>query len=42
LWVRSSLVVERLTAYAEVATVLASIPASSDIVESEMRQMEQF
>jgi hypothetical protein len=31
--------VDRLTANAEVATVLASIPASSDTVESEMRQM---
>ncbi len=30
-----------LTANAEVATVLGSIPASSDIVESEARQMKQ-
>jgi hypothetical protein len=32
---------ERLTANAEVATVLGSIPASSDTVESEGRQMKQ-
>ncbi len=32
---------ERLTANAEVATVLASIPASSDTVKSEGRQMKQ-
>ncbi len=32
---------ERLTANAEVAAVLASIPASSDTVESEGRQMKQ-
>ncbi len=32
---------ERLTANAEVATVLGSIPASSDTVESEERQMKQ-
>ncbi len=32
---------ERLTAYAEVATVLVSIPASSDTVESEGWQMKQ-
>ncbi len=32
---------ERLTANAEVATVLGSIPASSGTVESERRQMKQ-
>ncbi len=32
---------ERLTANAKVATVLSSIPASSDTVESEGRQMKQ-
>ncbi len=32
---------ERQTANAEVATVLGSIPASSDTVESEGRQMNQ-
>ncbi len=32
---------ERLTANAEVATVLDSVPVSSDIVESEVRQMKQ-
>jgi len=32
---------ERLTASAEVETVLGSVPASSDTVESEGRQMEQ-
>jgi hypothetical protein len=32
---------ERLTANAKVATVLVSIPASSDTVESEVRQMKQ-
>ncbi len=32
---------DRLTANAEVATVLGSIPASSDTVESEGRQMKQ-
>ncbi len=32
---------ERLTALAEVAAVLGSIPASSDIVESEGRQIKQ-
>jgi hypothetical protein len=32
---------ERLTANAVVATVLGSIPASSDTVESEGRQMKQ-
>ncbi len=32
---------ERLTANAKVATVLGSIPASSDTVESERRQMKQ-
>ncbi len=32
---------ERLTANAEVATVLGSISASSDTVESERRQMKQ-
>jgi hypothetical protein len=39
---RSSLVhLERLTANAEVATALGSIPASTDTVESEGRQMKQ-
>ncbi len=33
---------ERLTTNAEVATVVGSIPASSDTVESEGRQMMQF
>jgi hypothetical protein len=33
---------ERLTANAGVATVLGSIPASSDTVESEGRQMKQW
>jgi hypothetical protein len=33
---------ERLAANAEVATVLGSIPASSDTVESEGRQIKQF
>jgi hypothetical protein len=32
---------ERLTANAEVATVLGSIPATFDTVESEGRQMKQ-
>jgi hypothetical protein len=32
---------ERLTANAEVSTVLGSIPASSDTVESQGRQMKQ-
>jgi hypothetical protein len=32
---------ERLTANAVVATVLGSIPASSDTMESEGRQMKQ-
>ncbi len=32
----------RLTASAEVATVLCSIPVFSDTVESEGRQMKQF
>jgi hypothetical protein len=32
---------ERLTANTEVATVLGSIPASSDTKESEGRQMKQ-
>jgi hypothetical protein len=36
-WMRSS----RLTANAVIATVLGSIPASSDTVESEGRQMKQ-
>ncbi len=35
------LIITRLTANAEVATVLGSIPASSDTVESERRQMKQ-
>ncbi len=34
-------ILERLTAYVEVATVLGSILASSDTVESEWRQMKQ-
>jgi hypothetical protein len=40
---RSSLVVkiEHLAVNAKVATVLGSIPASSDTVESEGRQMKQ-
>jgi hypothetical protein len=38
---RSSRVLERLTANAVVATVLCSIQASSDTVESEGRQMDQ-
>jgi hypothetical protein len=50
MWVRSSRVsgwylaewLERLTANALVATVLGSIPASSDTVESEGRQMKQW
>jgi hypothetical protein len=33
---------ERLTAKSDVATVLGSIPASSDTVESEERQMKQY
>jgi len=36
-WMRSSRVVN-----AKVATVLGSIPASSDTVESEGRQMKQY
>jgi hypothetical protein len=41
LWMRySRVVVERLTANAVVATVLGSIPASSDTRESEGRQMK--
>ncbi len=32
---------ERLTVNAEVATVLGSIPASSNTVESEVRQIKQ-
>jgi hypothetical protein len=40
-WMRSSrVVIERLTTNAELATVLDSIPASSDTVESEGRQMK--
>ncbi len=35
------MVIERLAVNAKVATVLASIPASSDIVESKGRQMKQ-
>jgi len=38
---RSRRVLERLTVNAEVATVLGSIPASSETVESEGRQMKQ-
>ncbi len=41
MWTRSSRVVRRLTANAEVATVLGSISASSDAVPSEERQMKQ-
>jgi hypothetical protein len=45
LWMRSSRVVvrglEHLTANAAVATVLGSIPASSDTVESEGQHMKQ-
>jgi hypothetical protein len=41
LWMRSCLVIRALTANAEVATVLGSIPASSDTVESEGLQMKQ-
>jgi hypothetical protein len=42
LWMRSSrVVIERLAANAKVATVLGAIPASSDAVESEGRQMKQ-
>jgi hypothetical protein len=43
MWMRSSRVVpvERLTINATVATVLNSIPASSDIEESDARQMKQ-
>jgi hypothetical protein len=47
-WMRSGRVVdeiyrlERLTANGKVTTVLGSIPASSDTVESEGRQMKQF
>ncbi len=41
LLMRSSERLARLTAYAEVATVLGSYPASSDTVESEGRQMKQ-
>jgi hypothetical protein len=37
---RFSPVVERLTVNAEVATILGSIPASSETVESEGRQMK--
>jgi hypothetical protein len=40
-WMRSIRVLERLTAHAEVATVLSSISASSDTVKSEGRQMKQ-
>jgi hypothetical protein len=32
---------ERLTANAKVATILGSLPASSDTMESEGRQMKQ-
>jgi hypothetical protein len=38
---RFSRVVERLAVNAKVATVLGSIPASSDTVESEGWQMKQ-
>ena len=37
----SRVAIERLTAKAKVARVLGSIPASSDTVESEARQMKQ-
>jgi len=40
MWMKSSWVVERLSANAVVATVLGSIPASSDTVESEGRKMK--
>ncbi len=40
-WRRSSLVVRASGCQAEVPTVLGSIPASSDTVESEGRQMKQ-
>ncbi len=40
-WMRCAEYLERLTASAEVETVLGSIPASSDTVESEGRQMKQ-
>jgi hypothetical protein len=38
-WMKSSRAVERLTANVNVATVLGSIPASSDTVESELQQV---
>jgi hypothetical protein len=38
----SRVVIERLTANAEVTTVVGPIPASSDTVESEGRHMNQF
>jgi hypothetical protein len=38
----SRVVIKRLTAKAEVATVLGSIPASSDTVKSERWQLKQF
>jgi hypothetical protein len=37
----SRVAIERLTVNAEVATVLGSIPASSDLVESEGWQIKQ-
>ncbi len=36
------MVIGRLTAYAEVATVLDSIPASSDTVEKNMSKLQRM
>jgi hypothetical protein len=41
MWMRSSQVVRASGCNSEIATVLGSIPASSDTVESEGRQMKQ-
>jgi hypothetical protein len=41
-WMRSSRVLERLTANVKFATVLDSIPAYSDTLESEGRQIKQY
>jgi hypothetical protein len=41
LWMRLADWLEQLTVNAKVATVLGSIPASSDTVASEERQMKQ-
>ncbi len=42
MWMRfSRLVIERLALIVKVATVMGSIPASSDTVESEGRQVKQ-